>query len=78
MKNLIALSACAATLALALPAYAVTIGTGLTTKPSTPVVLVIKPTHAAPGMAQAAAVTGPKVKPMTGVKNPAVKTGNGH
>lgn len=78
MKNLIALSACAATLTLAIPAHAVTISAGLLTKPTTPVVLVIKPTHAAPGTAQAAAVTGPKVKPMTGVKNPPVKTGTGH
>ena len=78
MKNVIAFTTAAAILGLAVSAHAVqAVGTniGLVIKPSAPVALVIKPTQAAPGSMQAAGVTGPKVKPMSGVKNapPAAK-----
>jgi hypothetical protein len=75
MKNILAFTAAAATLGLALSAHAVqATGTniGLVIKPTTtPVVAVIKPTQTAPIQTNG---SGPKVRPMSSVRNaPPVK-----
>ena len=76
MKNSIVFTTAAATLALAMSAHAVqATGTniGLVIKPSTPTVLVIKPTQAQPIVQTP---SGPKVRPMATTHNAApVKTG---
>jgi hypothetical protein len=71
MKSFIAFNVCAAALSLAVSAHAVqATGTniGLVIKPSTPVARVIKPTQT-PAGGETAGVSGPKVRPMTGIKN---------
>jgi hypothetical protein len=77
MKNLYACTAyaaCAASLGLALSAHAVQSTSTTIGQVVKPTALVVKPTSVSSGKAQAAAVTGPKVRPAAVSAAPA-KTG---